>query len=166
MGDKIQIQKKAERSVAKAIDAAHMFQRGLFMWIECELNSSSRPMSPTQSGSNRAARWGVIWDIKNQEFPGIFFRGKSLLEYLGLIKIPLYNFLGSFLGTVRSYLPSFTTGSFLWTPFIPMITFSGTLKSTPNGRRLPKPVAGSQTRFFSGDDFRCCLLCHCLFSFL
>ena len=47
--------------------------------------------------------------------------------------------LESFLGTVRSYLTSFTTGSFIWAPFVPVITLFGTLKTGPNCLRLQKP---------------------------
>ena len=48
--------------------------------------------------------------------------------------------LESFLGTVRSYLTSFNMGSFIWTPFVPIITLFGTLKTGPNCLRLPKPI--------------------------
>ena len=61
--------------------------------------------------------------------------------------------LESFLGTVRSYLPSFTTGSFIWTPFVPIITLFGTLKTGPNCLRLPKPIFCGGKIFEEGNFF-------------
>ena len=48
--------------------------------------------------------------------------------------------LESFLGTVRSYLTSFTTGSFIWTPFVSIITLFGTFETGPNCLRAPEPI--------------------------
>ena len=48
--------------------------------------------------------------------------------------------LESFLGTVRSYLTSFNQGSFIWTPFVSIITLFGTFKTGPNCLRAPEPI--------------------------
>ena len=67
--------------------------------------------------------------------------------------------LESFLGTVGSYLTSFNMGSFIRTPFVPIITLFGTLKTGPKCLRLPKPIfffflgGGGQLFGTTGLDF-------------
>ncbi len=74
--------------------------------------------------------------------------GKSIFQFFGAyMGDPITKTrLESFLGTVRSYLTSFNIGSFIWTPFVPIIALFWTLKTGPNCLRLPKPI-------FLGEQF-------------
>ena len=112
-------------------------------------------MPPTQSGSNRAARRGVIGGSDIGEKPGLFSGTSSGNFFFHVFGPPVGDpitktRLESFLGTVRSYLTSFTTGSFIWTPFVPIITLFGTLKTGPNCLCQAQP---SQNRLFCGSSF-------------
>ena len=83
---------------------------------------------------------------KNTDFL-IFVWGETVFPFFGPpVGDPITKTrLESFLGTVRSYLTSFNMGSFIWTPFVSIITLFWTLKTGPNCLCQAQP---SQNRLF------------------